>query len=115
MTTFAKVAHPYLPRSLSIPHYIPNDKSVWELLGVFFGIVSLFVGFIWFYSGKKGRYENSVISRCKICWFMACGLIHTILEGYFSFFHKTLAGEQGFLAQMCKSYLSKCVKIGLLQ
>ena len=42
------------------------------------------------------------LQRIKMCWFMACGLIHSVLEGYFALFHKTLAGEQTFLAQLCK-------------
>lgn len=97
--------HPYYPRSLVIPHYKPNDKNAFELVGVFFGIVGVFIVATWWVSGRV-KPRLSLPRRIVICWFVSCGLIHGILEGYFSFFHATLVGEMDFLAQMCK-YIPK--------
>lgn len=64
-----------------------------------------------FYSEKpilghfSGKTETPA-QRLKMCWIVVCGLIHTILEGYFALHHKTLAGENAYLAEVCK-FLSK--------
>ena len=97
------VSHPYYPRDLVLPHYVPNDKSLLEILGVFFGIVAVFLVGTWLYTGSVKYLKNSALDRLKICWFVSCALIHTILEGHFSLQHQTLAGDQAFLSQMCKS------------
>ncbi len=96
------VEHPYYPRDLELPHYVPNDKSVFELLGVFFGGVGLGMVVFWLYMGTKPHLKHDLGGKLKLCWFLACGFIHTFLEGYFSVRHRTLAGEQTFLAQCCE-------------
>ena len=98
----AALPHPYFPRDLILPHYVANDKPLVELLGIFFGLVAVFLFGTWLYTGTVKHLQNSAMLRLKICWFMSCGLIHLILEGYFSVQNRTLAGEQSFLAQMCK-------------
>jgi len=89
--------HPYFPRDLKLPHYKANITSIPELLGLFFGLVAIVnvVLLLW----TRGRSPGT---RVKVCWFVSCGLIHSVLEGYFSLFHKTLAGEDTYLAQMCE-------------
>jgi cholestenol delta-isomerase len=91
------VKHPYFPRDTHLPHYKPNINNISELLGLFFGLVAVVIVVLWLLTKQK-----STGVRIKICWFVSCGFIHSILEGYFSVYHATLAGEQTFLAQMCK-------------
>ena len=95
--------HPYFPRSLKLPHFKPNDKDLTELLSVFFGIVAVFIVLTWLLTGWAARKPLSVTRRLVVCWFVACGLIHSVLEGYFGYFHATLAGQMDFLAQLCKT------------
>lgn len=96
-------SHPYYPRSLRLPDYKPNDKDLTELLSVFFGIVGVFIVLTWLVTGMA-KQRLSVTRRLTVCWFVACGLIHSILEGYFSYYHATLASQMDFLAQMWKEY-----------
>ena len=96
------IKHPYYPRDLIIPHYKPNKISISELLGVFFSCVLVVFIITWIYTTKR---KFSVRYRLLLCWFMICGFIHTILEGYFAFNHASLAGGASYLAEMCKCYI----------
>ncbi|KAH3892676.1 3-beta-hydroxysteroid-Delta(8),Delta(7)-isomerase-like [Dreissena polymorpha] len=91
--------HPYLPRDLKLPHYKPNINSLGHILGVFFGFVAVLQVVLWIITRGK-----SIGVRVKICWFVTSGLIHLILEGYYSLYNSTLAGEDTYLAQMWKEY-----------
>ncbi|XP_069142636.1 3-beta-hydroxysteroid-Delta(8),Delta(7)-isomerase-like [Argopecten irradians] len=94
--------HPYFPRNVSIPHYTPNTSSVHELLGIFFSLLFVAIVGTWLFARRKLRFS---IKDCLIlCWFVGCGFIHTILEGYFCVRHNTLAGQDTYLAQMWKEY-----------
>lgn len=93
------VKHPYFPRDTHLPHYQPNKNGITELLGIFFGLIAVLIVITWIVTKRK-----STGVRIKICWFLSCGFIHFILEGYFSLYHATLAGEQTYLAQMWKEY-----------
>lgn len=101
--------HPYYPKDLKIPNYTPNESSVVELLGIFFVIVAIVLAATWIYSGSKQHLQGKYLTRIKICWFVVCALIHGVLEAYFAVKHKTLAGEQSYLAQMCKLNKSNMV------
>ncbi|KAI0231903.1 3-beta-hydroxysteroid-Delta(8),Delta(7)-isomerase [Lamellibrachia satsuma] len=59
---------------------------------------------LWLYSGSLPYLKGRFITRMKICWFLMCGLIHCVVEGYFSIYHRTLAGHQTFFGQMWKEY-----------
>lgn len=98
------VKHPYLPRDLILPNYIPNELTVIEILSYFFGFLAVTLGLFWFYIKSFDHVKPYLTLRVKLMWFFACAMIHGILEGYFSVFHKTLAGEQTFLAQIWKEY-----------
>lgn len=99
------VSHPYYPRESKLPHYIPNDKGLNELLGVFFGIVGVFLVVTWIYASSRRNPTFSLCQRLILCWFVMCGLIHTVLEGYFSIYHETLAGDMTYLAQLCMRFI----------
>ena len=94
--------HPYYPRNLIIPHYVPNDAKVLHLLVGFFGTMAILLIGTWLFTGKKRKIAFTGLERLKLVWFINCGLIHIIIEGYFSVFNKTFPGDQGFLSQMCK-------------
>ena len=96
------VDHPYLPQDLSLPHYVPNDRSLPEILGGFFVFVGVLLVGTWVHTGRLPHMAGSPGGRLKVCWFMACALIHTVLEGYFSVFHNSFPGRQDFLGQICK-------------
>ena len=102
------ISHPYFPRSLKLPHFKPNDKDLTELLSTFFGIVAVFIVLTWLLTGRA-RKPLSLTRRLVVCWFVACGFIHSVLEGYFGYFHATLAGQMDFLAQLCKTNVCVCV------
>ncbi|WAR25056.1 EBP-like protein [Mya arenaria] len=70
------INHPYFPRDTHLPHYKPNITSIEELLGLFFGLVAVLNVLLWL--GTRGRCLGV---RVKVCWFVTCGLIHSILEG----------------------------------
>ncbi|XP_078676590.1 3-beta-hydroxysteroid-Delta(8),Delta(7)-isomerase-like isoform X1 [Branchiostoma floridae x Branchiostoma belcheri] len=97
--------HPYLPVGLKLPcRYVENDKSILELLGVFFGLTAVVMVSTWIYSGSSAKVKLSTAQRLTVCWFMLCGCIHLILEGWFSVFHNSIAGDQSFLSQLWKEY-----------
>ena len=94
------VKHPYFPQDAYLPHYKPNVTSMAELLGIFFGLIAVLIVVLLVLTKRKSAGD-----KVKVCWFVSSGLIHIILEGYFSLYHATLAGEDTYLAQMCKSYI----------
>jgi cholestenol delta-isomerase len=96
--------HPYHPVDLHLPNYVPNDRSVEELLGVFFGFLTLSLLILWVGFSRTPHMKDSLWLKVKVSWFFMCGLIHLILEGYFGIFHGTIAERQSYLAQMWKEY-----------
>ena len=91
------MSHPYFPRDILLPYYKPNVSSTAEILAVFFGVTGLVILAAW----RLSRRQPTGV-RVKLCWFVVCGLIHMVLEGYFCVFHATIAGRNTYLAQMCK-------------
>lgn len=94
------IKHPYYPLDLELPHYVPNENDVFLVPISFFGLVVGLALVVWVYSGKQ-TWRFSLGDRMKVCWFTMCAVIHTILEGYFSIYHATMAGRQSYLAQIC--------------
>jgi len=101
-----KLQHPYFPIDLKLPNYVPNDKSITELLGIFFGFIGLCLVLLWFVISTLPHMKNNMLLKLKVCWFFTCGLIHLVLEGYFALFNQTITAEKSFLAQLCKYYFS---------
>lgn len=95
--------HPYYPRNLSLPGYRPNRVPLTELLGLFFGLVAIALISTWILAG---RFNKRGADRVVICWFVVCGFIHSVLEGYFAANHETIIGGGSYLAEMCKLSLS---------
>ncbi|XP_014676917.1 PREDICTED: 3-beta-hydroxysteroid-Delta(8),Delta(7)-isomerase-like [Priapulus caudatus] len=93
--------HPYFPRSLKLPNYVPNTLTAPEILTIFGGAVAL-VGTLAFFAASRGRH--SVTCRLAITWFVICGCIHLVLEGYFAIFYNVIIADNHFLSQVWKEY-----------
>ncbi|RDD46030.1 3-beta-hydroxysteroid-Delta(8),Delta(7)-isomerase [Trichoplax sp. H2] len=99
----ANPSHPYHPKDLVIPHYKPNDITALDILTVMFsGFGVVFVGALLISSGARRRL--SFLDKLSFSWFVLCGFIHMIIEGYFSLYHQTLANHDFFLGQLWKEY-----------
>jgi len=94
--------HPYYPVDLQLPNYVPNDRSVLELLGVFFGFVGCSLVLLWLIISGLPHMKNNMLLKLKVCWFFLCGLIHLVLEGYFGLFNQTIPEGKSFLAELCE-------------
>ena len=93
--------HPYYPVDLWLPNYVPNDRSVLEILGVFFGSIACSLALLWFIISGLPHTKDSILLKLKVCWFFMCGLIHLVLEGYFCLFNQTIPESKAFFAQIC--------------
>ncbi|CAI5796124.1 3-beta-hydroxysteroid-Delta8,Delta7-isomerase isoform X2 [Podarcis lilfordi] len=100
------VPHPYWPRNLELQHYIPNDRPMWQILTFLFSVS----GFLLIVTWLIARWQNRTAApfgtwrSLAICWFAVCGFIHGVIEGWFSLYHKEIAGDQSFLSQLWKEY-----------
>ncbi|KAH7670101.1 cholestenol delta-isomerase protein [Dioscorea alata] len=98
-----QVQHPYVPRDLHLPGYVPCFLSQSEIVTPFLGSSLLLVILIWFISGRF--HKISKLDRLLMCWWAFTGLTHIILEGYFAFspeFYKEKTSF--FLAEVWKEY-----------
>ncbi|KAL2238482.1 probable 3-beta-hydroxysteroid-Delta(8),Delta(7)-isomerase [Sesamum indicum] len=95
--------HPYVPRDLKLPGYVPVFLSQSTILSVY-GIASLLViSFMWILSGRFRKISK--VDRLLMCWWIFTGLTHIILEGYFVFspeFYKKKTPH--YLAEVWKEY-----------
>ncbi|XP_029012348.1 3-beta-hydroxysteroid-Delta(8),Delta(7)-isomerase [Betta splendens] len=101
----AGVLHPYWPRNLLIPTYIPNDRSMSEILVFLFSVSGGFLLVTWLLTGWKGAAGRlGTWRRLAVCWFAVCGFIHSVIEGWFSLYYDIIPGDQSFLSQLWKEY-----------
>ncbi|KAJ7969657.1 Sterol-8,7-isomerase [Quillaja saponaria] len=95
--------HPYVPRDLHLPGFVPCFLPQSTILGIF-GLASLLlVSFIWVISGRSPKRTKT--DRWLMCWWALTGLIHIIIEGYFVFspeFYK--AKTACYQAEVWKEY-----------
>jgi len=94
--------HPYYPVHMQLPNYVPNDRSLLQLLGVFCGFIVSCLFLLWLVISGLPHMKNNILLKLKVCWFFMCGLIHVLLEGYFGIFNQTIPEGKSFLAEMCK-------------
>ncbi|CAN9516078.1 unnamed protein product [Ophioblennius macclurei] len=97
------IPHPYWPRDLQIPTYVPNDRSMSEILVFLFSVSGAFLLVTWFVTGLASSRLSSG-RRLAVCWFAVCGFIHGVIEGWFSLFYDIIPGDQSFLSQLWKEY-----------
>ncbi|XP_061428785.1 3-beta-hydroxysteroid-Delta(8),Delta(7)-isomerase-like [Lethenteron reissneri] len=95
--------HPYWPRDLVIPGYVANDTATSTVLAFLFVTSGVLVAATWLYAGSS-RHRLSSMRRLVCCWFAVCAFIHGVIEGWFSLFHRDIAGDQAFLSQLWKEY-----------
>ncbi|CAN1848057.1 Probable 3-beta-hydroxysteroid-Delta(8),Delta(7)-isomerase [Linum perenne] len=89
--------HPYVPRDLQLPGFVPPFLSQSAILGIF-GAVSLLV------VSRLSRRKIGKLDRLLMCWWAFTGLTHLILEGYFAFAPEFYKDKSGFfLAEVCDS------------
>ncbi|RKO89576.1 EBP domain protein [Blyttiomyces helicus] len=100
-TTNTTLPHPYYPQTLLLPHYIPPQLTMPEILTTFFGAVAVIFLASWTLATRRSL---PVSTRLVFVWFVACGFIHGVLEGYFAFNNREIAGQTFFLAELWKEY-----------
>ncbi|CAN1848055.1 Probable 3-beta-hydroxysteroid-Delta(8),Delta(7)-isomerase [Linum perenne] len=96
--------HPYVPRDLQLPGFVPPFLSQSAILGIFGAVSLLVVSIVWLFSGLSRR-KIGKLDRLLMCWWAFTGLTHLILEGYFAFAPEFYKDKSGFfLAEVWKEY-----------
>ncbi|KAJ3236884.1 hypothetical protein HDU81_010249 [Chytriomyces hyalinus] len=95
------ITHPFYPRNVSLPHYTPTQLSMVETLAIFFSWVFAAIGIATFLISRKSK---STSTRLLFIWYITCALIHGVVEGYFAWTNKTIAGDQTVLSAVWKEY-----------
>jgi cholestenol delta-isomerase len=103
MTTNTGPLHPYWPRHLRLDDFVPNDRPTWHILVGLFSVTGVLVMTTWLLSGRASVVPLGTWRRLSLCWFVVCAFIHMVIEGWFSFYHEVLLGDQSFLSQLCES------------
>ncbi|KAG2303368.1 hypothetical protein Bca52824_032019 [Brassica carinata] len=99
-----EAAHPYVPRDLKLPGYVPISMSMSSILTVYLGSSLFVVSLVWFLFGRK----NSQLDKLLMCWWAFTGLTHMVLEGYFVFSPEFFKDNTScYLAEVCKKEYSK--------
>ncbi|RID58110.1 hypothetical protein BRARA_F01429 [Brassica rapa] len=76
-----EAAHPYVPRDLKLPGYVPISMSMSSILSVYLASSLFVVSLVWFLFGRK----KAKLHKLLMCWWAFSGLTHLVLEGYFVF------------------------------
>lgn len=94
--------HPYVPKDLHLPGYVPCFLSQSNILSVYGSFFVILFALTWFLSG---RLKKTKVDRLLIFWWAFTGLTHLILEGYFVFAPEFFKDNTGFyLAEVWKEY-----------
>ncbi|KAL1923255.1 uncharacterized protein VTP21DRAFT_9631 [Calcarisporiella thermophila] len=100
--SLTNVSHPYYPRDLDLPHYVASTMPLEKILAIFFGMVALVTLAA---NAAIGTRKNiSHMEKFTFIWFIISGTIHIVMEGYFSWNHSNIAGNQFVIAQLWKEY-----------
>ncbi|KAI8877674.1 Emopamil-binding protein [Backusella circina FSU 941] len=93
--------HPYYPKTLSIPNFVPSQRSTPEILLLWNGVISAVVLLSVFLSRFSG---NKNISVAKLAWFTACGALHFGFEGYWIVYNDTISSRTDLIADVWKEF-----------
>ncbi|KAI1890228.1 hypothetical protein AGOR_G00151520 [Albula goreensis] len=105
MAGTGEAQHPFWPRDLLIPGYVPNDRSMAEILSFLFSVSGGLLLGTWVLTGQEGAGGRlSAARRLAVCWFAVCGFIHGVIEGWFCLYYPSIPSDQGFLSQLWKEY-----------
>ncbi|KAF9107713.1 hypothetical protein BGX29_005230 [Mortierella sp. GBA35] len=104
-TPIIRTPHPYYPRDLVLDHYVPNTNTVIQtLFYVSFAFLST-VGLVCLLgSPRRHSTLQAPWERFAFFWFILCGTMHILFEGYFGIYHATLAGDTSPVGQVWKEY-----------
>jgi cholestenol delta-isomerase len=96
-------SHPYYPRDLELPGFMPNPTVVPVLLAFF----AAGVGFVFSATVILARTVQPGLSKGKLytaMWFMLCGCIHLFFEGYFARHNAEMPARIDIFGQLWKEY-----------
>lgn len=101
------VPHPYWPRNLELPQYIPNDRPMWQILAFLFSVSGAILILTWLATAWRSKTVGPLGTwrSLSICWFAICGFIHGVIESWFSLYYMEIVEDQSFLSQLCKNVL----------
>ncbi|XP_068780178.1 3-beta-hydroxysteroid-Delta(8),Delta(7)-isomerase [Struthio camelus] len=104
----ATPAHPYWPRELLLPGYVPSARPGWQCAGAVAAGCAGLMALGWALGGARGGPRGgaplSPARRLVLGWFLLCAGVHGILEGWFSLRHGDLPAATGPLAAVWKEY-----------
>ncbi|KAK6823570.1 hypothetical protein PG995_006312 [Apiospora arundinis] len=93
--------HPFYPLGIALPGYIANEMSTIQILCISAATCgSVMLPTLLAINRKRPELPKRELSTAM--WFVLCGCIHLILEGYFAF--NAVATSRHVLAQMWKEY-----------
>ncbi|KAI8854342.1 3-beta-hydroxysteroid-Delta(8),Delta(7)-isomerase [Chytridium lagenaria] len=92
-------SHPFHPLNYPIPNYAPQAIPMDTILTIFFGAVFAVLAVSWLISSHL-----SLGTRLVFIWFVCCGFIHGVVEGYFGYNHLSISTQEGFFADLWKEY-----------
>ena len=93
----------YHPRSLNLTEFVKPEMSPLAILGYFFiPVIGVIYGSYQFSGLKRFGLERK--ERYSFVWFLMCGLIHCVLEGFYVANHNVIQGTKGLLADIWKEY-----------
>ncbi|PKA52459.1 putative 3-beta-hydroxysteroid-Delta(8),Delta(7)-isomerase [Apostasia shenzhenica] len=99
----ATVSHPYVPRDLQLPGYVPLAFSQFDIVVPYVSASVLVVAAIWILSGYFPKLSK--VDRVLICWWVFTGFTHIIVEGYFAFVPDFFRRKSPFyLSEVWKEY-----------
>ncbi|XP_004512941.1 probable 3-beta-hydroxysteroid-Delta(8),Delta(7)-isomerase [Cicer arietinum] len=94
--------HPYIPKDMILPNYVPCFLSQSNILSVYASFTLILFSLTWIFSE---RLKKTKVDRILIFWWAFTGLTHIILEGYFVFAPEFFKDNTGFyLAEVWKEY-----------
>ncbi|KAJ5179710.1 Bcebp4 [Penicillium capsulatum] len=95
--------HPYYPLALEVVGYLPNNLNTLELLSIFItactGIFALTYLLV-----KRAQPKIPSSELCTIIWFVLCGCIHALFEGYYVYHFRNMPSKQDIFGQLWKEY-----------
>lgn len=94
--------HPFYPRTLRLPDYVPNTRSTFQLLLtvglVMCAVVSIALAII------GARKQRSLGQRARFVWFTVSAILHLGFESYWIYRGHAVASRSDLLSELWKEY-----------
>jgi cholestenol Delta-isomerase len=97
-----RMPHPFFPRDARIPNFAPQSIPMAQLLTIFFSAVGVILAVSWYLISSKPKVKFG--TKLIFLWFISCGFIHSVVEGYFAFYHRTISTKSTLFADLWKEY-----------